>query len=194
MASPISDVPPRSRMVCGFPTASKTTCTPHLEQLQTSGHVRCEGAVGIDLAAHRDPLVDAWVHGVEHLGGGAIVLGGVEPATELEHSLVQSVQQFVEPGPDREVDAYIPTGDGKAQRRLISGAEELEHVEERHVAAGLNVDQDLLELVHRFDGYHELVLPESVRPVRPVPLSDHVERVIELRQVLDLATVRLAHS
>ncbi len=43
----------------------------HLQQLQTSGHVRGEHAVGIDLAAHRYPLVDARVHGVEHLGGGA---------------------------------------------------------------------------------------------------------------------------
>src|SRR6478735_9897331 len=143
MASPISDVPPRSRMVCGFPTASKTTCTPHLEQLQTSGHVRCEDVVGIDLAAHRDPLVDAWVHGVEHLGGGAVVLGGVEPATEFEHPLVEPVEQLAKPRSDGEVDAHVPAGHREAERCLVAWAEELEHVEERHVTARLDVDQDL---------------------------------------------------
>ena len=71
----------------------------HLQQLQTSGHVGGEDAVGIDLAAHRDPLVDAWVHGVEDLGGGAGVLGGVEPAAELEHAPVEVVEELVEPRP-----------------------------------------------------------------------------------------------
>ena len=40
----------------------------HLQKLQTSGHVRGEYSVGIDLAAHRNPLVDARIHGMEHLG------------------------------------------------------------------------------------------------------------------------------
>ena len=53
---------------------------------------------------------------------------------------------------------------------------------------------DLLELVDRLGGHHELVLQESVGPVGAVPLSDHVERVIELRQILDLAAVASAHS
>ena len=48
---------------------------------------------------------------------------------------------------------------------------------------------DALEFLDRFGGHHELVLQEAGRPVGAVPLTEHVERVIELRQVLDLAAV-----
>src|ERR1700704_5956622 len=97
MASPISDVPPSSRMVWGLPTASRTIAH-HLEELQASGHVRCEHAVGIDLAAHGNPLVDSRVHGMEGLGRHAGILGGVEPAAELQPPPVEFVQQFVYAG------------------------------------------------------------------------------------------------
>ena len=94
---------------------------------------------GIDLAAHGNPLVDARVHGVEGLGGGAGVLGGVQPAAELQHASVEFVEEFVEPGLDREVDADVPARDREAQRRLVARTEELEHVEERVVPGALDV-------------------------------------------------------
>src|SRR3954466_15486479 len=110
MASPISDVPPSSRMVWGLPTASRTIAH-HLEQLQTSGHVGGEHAVRIHPAAHGNPLVDPRAHGMEGLGSGAVVLGGVELAAELQHAAVEFVEEFVEARLDLKVDAHIPAGD-----------------------------------------------------------------------------------
>src|SRR4029077_6084231 len=119
MASPISDVPPGSRMVWGLPTASRTIAH-HLEQLQASGHVGCENAIWIDLAANGNPLVDPRVHGMEGVGLDAVVLGGVQPAAELQHGAVEFVEELVEARFDREVDADIPAGNREAQRRLVS--------------------------------------------------------------------------
>src|ERR1700737_3106334 len=119
MASPISDVPPSSRIVWGLPTASRTIAH-HLEQLQASGHVGGEHAVGIDLAAHGNPLVDSWVHGMEGLSLDAVVLGCVKPAAELQHAAVEFVEELVEPRFDLEVDADIPAGNREAQRCLVA--------------------------------------------------------------------------
>ena len=93
------------------------------------------------------------------------------------------------PGLDREVHADVPAGNREAQRRLVARAEQLEHVEERVVPGALDVDDDPLELLDRLGRHHELVLHEPGRAVGAVPLTEHVERVIELRQVLDLAAV-----
>jgi len=57
------------------------------------------------------------------------------------------------------------------------------------VPRALDVDDDGLELLDRLGRHHELVLEEAGRSVGPVPLSEHVQRVVELRQVLDLAAV-----
>src|SRR5262245_14166512 len=160
MASPISEVPPSSRMVWGLPTASRTIAH-HLEQLQASGHVGGEHAGGIDLAAHGNPFVDSRVHGVEGLGGGAGILGGVQPAAELQHPSVEFVEEFVQPALDREVHANVPAWYRKAQRRLVSRTEQFEHVEERIVTGLLDVDDDGLELVDGLGGHDELVLPEA---------------------------------
>ena len=92
----------------------------HLEQLQASGHVGGEHPVGIHLAAHGDPLVDARVHGVEGFGGGAGVLGGVEPAAEFQYPPVEFGDELVQAGLDREVDADVPARDREAQRRLVA--------------------------------------------------------------------------
>ena len=62
------------------------------------------------------------------------------------------------------------------------------------MARTLDVDDDRLELLDRLGRHHELVLQEPRRTVGPVPLSEHVERVVELRQVLDLAAVGAATS
>ncbi len=48
---------------------------------------------------------------------------------------------------------------------------------------------DALEFLDRLGGHHELVLAETRWAVGPVPLADHIEWVVELRQVLDLAAV-----
>ena len=53
----------------------------------------------------------------------------------------------------------------------------------------LDIADDALEFVHRVDGHHELVLQESLGPVGTVPLTDEVERMVELRQVLHLPDV-----
>src|SRR6476659_11273037 len=160
MASPISDVPPSSRMVWGFPTASRTIAH-HLEQLQASGHVGGEHSVRIYRAAHGNPLVDPRIHGVEGLGRGAVVLGGVQAAAELQHPSVEFVEELVEAGLDLKIDADIPTGDREAQRRLVAGPEKLEHVEERVVARLLNVVHDALECIDGIGWHHELVLAET---------------------------------
>ena len=46
-----------------------------------------------------------------------------------------------------------------------------------------------LNSLDRLGGHHELVLQEARGSVSAVPLPEHVERVVELRQVLDLAAV-----
>ena len=57
------------------------------------------------------------------------------------------------------------------------------------MAGALDIDDDRLELVDRLGGNHELVLQEARRAVGAVPLPEHVQRVIELGQVLHLAAV-----
>jgi hypothetical protein len=57
------------------------------------------------------------------------------------------------------------------------------------VTGALDVDDDGLELVDGLGRHHELVLPEARRAVGAVPLAEHVEWVVELRQVLHLAAV-----
>ena len=143
----------------------------------------------IGVATHRDPLVDTRIHGVEGFGGGARVLGGIQPSAELQHPAVEFGDEGTESGLDRKVDADIPSRDGEAQRGLVARAEQLEDVEECVEAGALDVDDDRLELVDGFHRNHELVLQEAGRAVGTVPLSEHIERVIKLRQVLDLAAV-----
>ena len=57
------------------------------------------------------------------------------------------------------------------------------------MAGALDVDDDALELIDRGGRDNELVLQEACGPVGAVPLTEHVQRVVELRQILDLAAV-----
>ena len=54
----------------------------------------------------------------------------------------------------------------------------------------LDIPDDLLERFHRFAGHDELVLQEALGTVATVPLTDQVKRLVELRQILHLVTVR----
>ena len=53
----------------------------------------------------------------------------------------------------------------------------------------LDVDDDCFELIDSFGGNNELILQESGRAVGAVPLPEHVQRMVELRQILNLAPV-----
>ncbi|COX30680.1 Uncharacterised protein [Mycobacterium tuberculosis] len=54
---------------------------------------------------------------------------------------------------------------------------------------GLNNADDLLELINRLCGDHELILQEARWAVGAVPFAEHVQRMVELREVLDLAAI-----
>ena len=58
--------------------------------------------------------------------------------------------------------------------------------------AALDFADQGAELVHRGSRDHELVLQETSRPVRAVPLPDQVQRVVEGGQALHLAGVGAA--
>ena len=76
-------------------------------------------------------------------------------------------------------------GHREAQRRLVALAEQLEHVEERVVPDAWMSPMICLNSLDGLRRHHELVLQETVGAVAAVPLTEHVERVVELRQVLD---------
>ena len=57
------------------------------------------------------------------------------------------------------------------------------------MTGSLDVDDDRLELLDGFGRHDELVLQESGWAVGPVPLTEHVQRVVELRQVLNFGAV-----
>src|SRR2546430_3260547 len=86
----------------------------------------------------------------------------------------------------------MPASHRKAQWRLVCRAEHLEHIKCRVVSARLDIADDLLELLDRRQRNQELVLAESGGPVSAVPFADQIQRVIELREVLDLAAVMAA--
>ena len=57
------------------------------------------------------------------------------------------------------------------------------------MTGSLDVDDDRLELLDGFGRHDKLVLQESGWAVGPVPLTEHVQWVVELRQVLNLGAV-----
>src|SRR6266404_5896157 len=98
---------------------------------------------------------------MEGLGVDSVVLGCVEPAAEFQHPAVEAVKELVEAGLDLKIDANIPAGNREAQRRLVAGPEQLEHVQERIVSRLLNVVDDALELLDGLGRHHELILAET---------------------------------
>ncbi len=53
----------------------------------------------------------------------------------------------------------------------------------------LDVTDDALELLDGDGGHDELVLAKPAEPYAAVPFPEQVQRVVELRQVLDLSAV-----
>ncbi|MPM11013.1 hypothetical protein SDC9_57351 [bioreactor metagenome] len=165
------------------------TAVRALGQLEAPAHVGHEQPVRVDPAPGGDPRLDPRVHPVEALCAGARVLGRVEPAAELHHPGVEGVQEGVQPASDREVDADVPAPHRVAERCAVALTEQLEHVQEGVVPGPLDVADDALELLDRCRRDDELVLQETLGAVRPVPLPEQVEGVVELREVLHLAGV-----
>ena len=77
---------------------------------------------------------------------------------------------------------------------MVAFAEQFEHVEGGVVPGFLNVVDDFFERVDGFAWYHELVLQEAVGAVAAVPLTDEVEGLVELGEVLDLVAVGAAEG
>ncbi|SHW68965.1 Uncharacterised protein [Mycobacteroides abscessus subsp. abscessus] len=147
----------------------------------------------VGLAPGGDPLVDARVHPVELLRAYPGILGGVDPATELHRTIVQFVEKLVDTGLVREVHRDVPALHREAQWRFISRAEQLEDVQCRVLALGLDPADDALEFLKCVGWNQELVLGETCWAVSVLPSGCDVEHVIELRQVDDLALVVPAH-
>ena len=62
------------------------------------------------------------------------------------------------------------------------------------MAGALDIADDLLERLHGLRGNDELVLQKALGTVAAVPLTNEIERLVELRQVLDLVLRRRAHG
>src|SRR5690606_10795786 len=194
IASAMSDVPPSSSRDWGLPTASITVVLPFewwVLQAEPAGLVGHEHAVRVHGVADLAPLLEPRIHLGERLRRQAGVLGQIEPATHAQHPLVQLGAPPVQPVLDREVDGDRPARHRERQRRSVALAEAFEHVEERHVAGLGDGPHDRAQLVLLAERHDELVLQEAVRAVGAVPLPEQIQRVVELRQVLDQAAPAL---
>ena len=124
------------------------------------------------------------------------ILGEVVATTRGQHQFVEVVQQFAETvRTGRNVERKGPPRLRKAEGRRVGRTETLEHREEAGRAAGA---EPFDHGAHRFllpEGHDELVLHHAGFSVQPVPATEHVERVEELgdaMNVADLVNRRLA--
>ena len=147
-------------------------------QVESSIHVAAETVVGVERRAHLAPVVEPRVHGGQHLGAHARVLGEVHAPARVDDELVEAVERSMTRA-RRHVECERPTRGREAEETAAVVLEALQDREERRAlvrAESLEnrADDRLLAV-----GHDELVLHEAVRSVDPVPIEHEVEQVEE---------------
>src|SRR5699024_11370105 len=158
--------------------------------LEAAGHIGSEHTRRVDVPAGLQPTRQTWVHLVEVLRGGAGLLRQVQATAELHDAAIQIIQECTQARADRKVHAHVPALHRVAQWRAVALTEELENIQRGVVAGRLDIADDLLEGLHGLRRDDELVLQEALRTVAAVPLTDDVQRLVELREVLYLVPRR----